>query len=392
MAAYVPYQVDYKVENKAKSLGFSKKKFIFKFGIANNQAIQQGLTGSNCRGSEHEITFIWSLKSGKRQIIADNKEVHFSDSGQNGWTGDRTFQHHFGLQSPGFGVIRCHLVTMPSDPNLPGGNRPCDLRIGGISYFDFSKIFQLGTSAMIVRPAPSGSGGASYRSPDDEAYASPEERELIARAKLESMRDIRQSRSQDEAQRSYVSAPAYVPQREESLISFDDPPLPPRNNPQQMSSMTMDPAFTRNGSFGSHGYGGPPPQQKTPASYSNYQLPPVQSFAPPPVPAAYSNYQLPPAPTPQYAASVPTYGQQSQAPTPQYAVNPPAYGFQQPAAYGFNQPAPYQQHAPPVMDPGMGFAQPPQSSAAQPGFTSPQSAVSYGSAPSFAQPPRQYGY
>ena len=86
MAAYVPYQVDYKVENKAKSLGFSKKKVVFKFGIANNQAIQEGMVGSGCRGSEHEVIFIWSLKSGKRQIIADNKEVHFSESGQNGWT------------------------------------------------------------------------------------------------------------------------------------------------------------------------------------------------------------------------------------------------------------------------------------------------------------------
>ena len=451
MSAYVPYQVDYRVENKAKSLGFSKKKVMFKFGIANNESIGQGMVGSNCRGSEHEITFIWSLKSGKRQILADNNEVHFSESGQNGWTADRTFQHHFGVVSPGFGTIRCHFVTLPSDPNAPGGNRPFDLRIGGISYFDFTKIFQLGTPAMLVRPVPretggyaGGGGGSRYPNPNDEAYATAEERDMIARAKLESLRDIRQTRSQEEAQNQYQQAPAPAPVPvSDSLISFDDPPpMPPRD----ISGITLDPSLGRNASQSSYGYE-VPLQQQAPAPYSSYQIPPAQPFAAPaygnyqlppapapaysnyqmppaqdysnyqlppaPAPApAYSNYQLPPAPAPSPAysnyqlppAPAPAYSSYQLPPAPasapQYAEaasaygQPPAYG-QQPApaaGYGYGQPAPYQQQAPPAVDPGMAFAQPPQAGATNPGFTSPQSAVSYGSAPSFAQPPRQYGY
>jgi hypothetical protein len=393
MAAYVPYQVDYKVENKAKSLGFSKKKVVFKFGIANNQAIQEGMVGSGCRGSEHEVIFIWSLKSGKRQIIADNKEVHFSESGQNGWTGDRAFQHHFGIQSPGFGAVRCHLITLPTDASSPGLNHPFDLRIGGISYFEFSKIFQLGTPGMILRPAPNGGGvGPSYTSRHDEAYTPAAEREMIAKAKLESLRDVRQSMSQEEVHRNSVPTPVV---REASLISFEEPPLPPRSIPQQMSSVTLDPAFSRTPSTSSYGFGALPEQQHVTAPYSNYQVPPPQPFAPPAA-GTYSNYQLPPAPVPvpQYSTTVPTYGQQP----PVYGQQPPAYEQQaygqqtHASVYGFGQPAPYHQHVPPSMDPGIGFSQLPQPGVTNPGFVSPQSAVSYGSAPSFAQPPRQYGY
>lgn len=84
--SFVPYQVDYTVTGAGKKLGASKKKITFKFGVANRQALAQGLLGANCRGTEHEVEYIWSLGSGKRQIYADGKQVHYSESGQNGWT------------------------------------------------------------------------------------------------------------------------------------------------------------------------------------------------------------------------------------------------------------------------------------------------------------------
>jgi hypothetical protein len=84
--SYVPYQLDYKVTGAGKTLGVTKKKVIWNFGFANDKALSEGASGPNCRGSEHEIVFTWSLKSGKRQIAVDGKEVHFSESGMNGWT------------------------------------------------------------------------------------------------------------------------------------------------------------------------------------------------------------------------------------------------------------------------------------------------------------------
>lgn len=86
MAAYIPYQVEFKVQGAGKTLGVTKKKIMWKFGFADSEAVSKGFSGSGCRGSEHEINFVWSLKSGKREISCDGKQVHFSESGMNGWT------------------------------------------------------------------------------------------------------------------------------------------------------------------------------------------------------------------------------------------------------------------------------------------------------------------
>eukprot|EP00545_Synedropsis_sp_CCMP1620_P005170 CAMPEP_0119004512 /NCGR_PEP_ID=MMETSP1176-20130426/1182_1 /TAXON_ID=265551 /ORGANISM="Synedropsis recta cf, Strain CCMP1620" /LENGTH=446 /DNA_ID=CAMNT_0006956223 /DNA_START=153 /DNA_END=1490 /DNA_ORIENTATION=- len=383
--SYVPYQLDYQVTGKGKTLGVTKKKITWKFGFANDEALAGGMSGPNCRGSEHEVVFIWSLKSGKRQIAVDGKEVHFSESGMNGWTADRTFQHHFNLYNPNYGSIRCHLITLPPNHDAPGGNRPFQLRVNGVNYFDFSMIFQLGTPAMVVRPAPaggSGGGGSSSNrgGPDNDPYMSHDERQAIARAKLESMRDIRKVNSKDGGE---IASPPRV--QESSLISFDDPPpqgvQTSRGRSHMMSSMTMG---TTGGSFDSY-----PPQNPAPA-------PPAAAAA---AAAPYSNYALPPAPAP------PAYQQQQQPPpAPVYGGAPPpaaasAYGApppafqQQPAAPAYN--APY--GAPPVPAPyaqapqGYGFAQAPPAPAAAPAFAQAP-AYGGGGAPAWGSPPPAPGY
>jgi hypothetical protein len=93
--SYVPYQVDYKVSGAGKTLGVTKKKVLWKFGFANPDALRDGSAGSQCRGSEHEVNFVWSLASGKRQISVDGKEVHYSESGLNGWTSVGYFERLF---------------------------------------------------------------------------------------------------------------------------------------------------------------------------------------------------------------------------------------------------------------------------------------------------------
>ena len=81
---FIPYQVDHTNQNVSKTLGFSKKRVSFKFGLANAASLAEGKTGAQCRGSEHEVVFVWSLKSGKRWLYLDGKEIHFSESGMNG--------------------------------------------------------------------------------------------------------------------------------------------------------------------------------------------------------------------------------------------------------------------------------------------------------------------
>jgi hypothetical protein len=51
-----------------------------RFGFPNKQALDEGKTGVDCRGEEHDIVIIWSITSGKRQVYFDGNEVHFSTS------------------------------------------------------------------------------------------------------------------------------------------------------------------------------------------------------------------------------------------------------------------------------------------------------------------------
>ncbi|CAJ1970271.1 unnamed protein product [Cylindrotheca closterium] len=360
MATFTPYQVDYSAKNTSKTFGFSKKRISFKFGVANNQALDDGLTGANCRGSEHEVIFIWSLNSGKRQILADGKDVHYSESGQNGWTSDQVFQHHFNMRVPGFNQpVRCHLVTQPSNKDIPS-IKPFDLRINGLSFFSFSKIFQLGTPQMVSRPmsGKGGGGRAASTNPEDDPYCTPEERKAIAAAKLASMRDYREQENRKKGG---------MERDEGNLINLMDDPAPP---------MPAQSVPTQGYSVGS--YGSAPQQQPAPAgyaqsTYSNYSLGSMGSMgAPAPQPAYGQTAPAPygqPAPA-QYGQPAPgQYGQPAPAPygQPPYGQQPSPYGQQPPAQQGY-----YQQQQP------QGMVSP-----------SNQTAASYGSAPTFAMPPQQ---
>ena len=423
---FAPYQVDHSVKNTSKTFGFSKKQITFKFGVANPEAIAQGLTGAHCRGSEHEIVFTWSLNSGKRQIMADGRDVHYSETGLNGWTTDQVFQHQFQLRIPNFSVpVRCHIITQPANRDDPSV-RPFDIRINGISYFRFSKIFQLGTPEMVSLSLNGGGGGGGgmggmgrgSRSvdPDNDPYITPEERKAIAAAKLASIRELRDRDTRAPGPGSIQSAPAVMNRDEGNLINLMDDPAPlPALQPVQhpshfLSSMTMDTAFNA---------GPPSPYGQQP--YNNYSLgapPPPPAYGQPPPPQA--SYGQPPPPQASYGQPPPqaSYGQPppqqqqqqqfqayGQPPPPQaYGQPPQGYG-QTPDQFGAPQPvaqnnfaSPYQQ--PPALQ---GFGQTSYDYAAPAAgnsnnyninynnnMMSPtgQSVASYGSAPSFAQPPR----
>jgi hypothetical protein len=405
---FTPYQVDFSIKNTSKTFGFSKKRVSFKFGIANNQALSEGLTGAHCRGSEHEIIFIWSLNSGKRQILADGKEVHYSESGQNGWTADQVFQHHFQLRSPNLSQpLKCHLITQPRNPEMPQ-IQPFDVRVNGISYFSMSKIFQLGTSAMRSKQIKGRSSAGGATDPEEDPYCTPEERRAIAQAKLESLRELRTSSSQDQGGQNMPA------KEEQSLISFDDPPPMPSGAPpgRFMSSVTLDPSLqnqsqpppAQGGGYnnyslgGSGGYGQQPQQQQygqnNQFGQQQQQQQPQQSNAMQPY---YGGQQQ------SYGDSQQSYGsgqQQSYG-----SAQQPSYGSGQQQSYGTGQQQSYgsgqQQQsynsftpAPaPTLDTytqAYGSYGGGNNGAPVPDFASPtnSSTYSYGSAPSFAQPPQ----
>ncbi|MGK3744794.1 MAG: hypothetical protein ACI8RD_006325 [Bacillariaceae sp.] len=416
---FSPYQIDYSVKNTSKTFGFSKKKIIFKFGIANPPAVEAGEAGADCRGSEHEVIFTWSLNSGKRQILADGKDVHYSETGQNGWTSDQVFQHHFNIKVAGLsGPLRAHLITQPANKDVPH-IKPFDLRINGISYFSMPRIFQLGTPQMVTRPVKgkgkSRGGGGGNRRGDDDGHLTHEEREAIAAAKLASMQDIQRSQNQHQYSHSSSGFASAPPVETEDLLSFGAPPAPP-----QMQQ-------------GGVAYGQPPPQPPQP-QYSNYSLggsmvgsvqsnqnpyasqgsfashasQPSQQSQPPPqqqqqgmMGSVYGQQQPPPQQQQQQlqqSQQAPFYGQQPPPPA-QQPPQPPQQQLVQSqqqggSFYGQQPPAPLQQQ-------GMAmYGQQPSALAPAPfdpnqlPLTSPSNQTiasyqSYGSAPSFAQPPQQ---
>jgi hypothetical protein len=382
---FSPYQIDYNVQNKSKTFGFSKKQVTFKFGIANQAAVDQGLTGANCRGSEHEVIFTWSLNSGKRTILADGKDVHYSETGQNGWTADQVFQHHFQMRVPGLNApLRAHLITQPKSPDDPR-IKPFDLRINGLSYFSMSKIFQLGTPQMVTRSVhgrggpgghhhggSSSRGGGSHREEND-AYLSPEERKAIAAAKLASLRDLNSS----VASGGGAPAPAPPPPVQEvDLLDFSNDPPAPAPPP----AAPVNPMY---GGFDAFGGSTPAPAPYGQQTYSNYSL----GAPAPPQPQPSSAFALEQPQNP-YMSSMSSMGSsgyfggsstqmgglppQPPAPAPAYGAPPQQYYQQPPQPLGV--PAP--------------FGATPQP------LTSPSNAsyLSYGSAPTFAQPPQQQMY
>jgi hypothetical protein len=377
---FCPYQVDFSLKNTAKTLGFSKKRVSFKFGLASQDALSQGLVGAQCRGSEHEVTFLWSLKSGKRQLFLDGKPVHFSESGMNGWTSDRAWQHAFPLKENATGrVYKIHFISQPANKEIPE-LKPFDIRINGVSYFSFNEIWKLGTPKMLQREAPRSQHGHSGHSAGRDSPISPEERRAIADAKLASLREFDARKGQQK--------PA-MQHSEQSLISFDDPPppqhfassastgsgapqippnIPPRGYNQFASSLTMDPAIDDRRTSSSSGipsYGQPPPPPNpygAPPPTNPYGAPPPNPYGAPPPSAGYIPYGAPApgAQPPVAAGALTTYN--GPVPSPYAAQQPP------PAqSYGYNSGTPNQ------------FA----------AMTSPsaQSYASYGSAPSFARPP-----
>ena len=125
-----------------------------RFGFANAEALAAGQTGTACRGEEHDITLVWSLTSGKRLVLADGQEVHFSNSRSNIFDYTWTMKGHQVLK----------IVAHSAPPLTPTpGFRQYDFFVNGQSFFSFPKVFRLGlTSPNDPRGAASPSSGSAF--------------------------------------------------------------------------------------------------------------------------------------------------------------------------------------------------------------------------------------
>jgi len=133
------YQIDCSVGSSGKRVSVTKRRVRWRWGIVNEDTLASDATGVQCRGYEHEVALTWSLTSGKRLVLLDGEEVHYS-------TGRRTegkFQYSWtssGLGNHVFTVIAFAVTPIMSTPSF----KQFDFLINGQSYSDFHDINELG--------------------------------------------------------------------------------------------------------------------------------------------------------------------------------------------------------------------------------------------------------
>mmetsp|Transcript_32438 Transcript_32438/g.39870 ORF Transcript_32438/g.39870 Transcript_32438/m.39870 type:complete len:617 (-) Transcript_32438:342-2192(-) len=144
-ARFPVYQIDFTAVASGKYIATSKRRIRWRFGFSNKEALEKGETGTACRGEEHDITCVWSVTSGKRLILADGREVHYSNN--------RSSLFDFSWTMRGNHVLK---VVMHAAPALSGtpGFRQYDLLVDGLSFFNMPKVYELGIRGSIPSHAP----------------------------------------------------------------------------------------------------------------------------------------------------------------------------------------------------------------------------------------------
>lgn len=320
-----------------------------------------GETGTACRGEEHDITLVWSITSGKRLILADGQEVHYSSS--------RSGIFDFSWTMRGNHVLK--IVAHASPPLSPTpGWRQYDFFVDGQSFFTFPKVFRLGLTAndpraysgahaggnaasmaessrrysqSSLRSAGSGPGLVSIEAPTN-----PEEEEAYLQAAIaESMKDPPGGGPKG-------SSASVASGNTNDLLDFASEParaaLPP--------STTADPYAQAAAPAASDPYAAQNPYAAAPAPGSEFYG------------GAYSGYGVQPAPAP-YPALPASSSSFENAQKP--AAVPTAYSYDPANPYGAPAPASNPYGAPaPGSNP----------------YGAPEAATSpYGSTNGYAQPP-----
>jgi hypothetical protein len=321
--------------------------YVRRFGYANEKALSDGLTGTDCRGEEHDVTIVWSITSGKRQISMDGREIHYSTN--------RASILDFSWSTQGNHVIKVICHAAPPLQASPGF-RQYDLMIDGQSFFTMPKMFQLGVrggGGNIPNHIPGGYGNpispvsmGSSLNRDVPFNRDQEEADLrrAIEASIQESRTHLAPRSPDDRSAYTTPHPAPVVETAVDLVDLGgDGGRPPLQESPSVASMpsyySAPPTYGQNTPTAASGalvpavappgyyqgappgplpnYGAPPSYVSSPHAYGS--PPPQSSYtSPPPVPPA-------PAPTPvqPYGAGPDMFGHQSPMLEDPFAPKPP---------------------------------------------------------------------
>ena len=161
-----------------------------------------GETGTSCRGEEHDITLVWSITSGKRLVLADGQEVHYSSS--------RNSIFDFSWTMRGNHVLK--IVAHASPPLSPTpGFRQYDFFIDGQSFFSFPKVFRLGMAPNDPRGQRSPTspvmlserGGSSQQPYSNYQLSAPPQRSAPQRVSSDNIASYESPSNPDEVSNNY---------------------------------------------------------------------------------------------------------------------------------------------------------------------------------------------
>ena len=222
-----------------------------------------------CRGYEHETTLTWSITSGKRLIIDDSKEVHYSI----GRRAEGKFQHSWtGSNNHVFTIVAYASPPLSARP----GFKQFELFIDGMSFDSLPRIFELGTTNVNSRnrvssardfrsvPSPSYSEHRSDRESPRQSPSSHYGREMQWAQAVHAIESERNMNHQERTSAAVVGAVDTTDnvQPVQDLLSSPTVSLLDMENPSPIMSSTS----TDSGSFWDH-------QQPDPYSCSPNQPP-----------------------------------------------------------------------------------------------------------------------
>lgn len=359
----VIYQIDFTAVASGKRIASSKRRVRWRFGFANPAALEAGATGTDCRGEEHDVTLVWSITSGKRLVLADGQEVHYSTS--------RNSIFDFSWTMRGNHILK--IVAHASPPLSPvPGFRQYDFFIDGRSFFTMPKVYRLGLAPNDPRAlSPSTSPRLAERG---QRY--PSERSSGNIANLEAPHNEDEVRDAlmengDKAtltQMLFSQEEAYL--QEAIRQSLED------DGPQAKTNGTGG----RDGEVDLLGFGGPAAAPASPFDQALVPTAPTQTYA-----MASSATGAPTLLWAPETSSEATAVTDTGSYTGGYAVATPAPAEQAPYSYG----VPYGGQMPPqtAYTAQDAFAAPPQQ---QQSYAAPIGSASWG-APAPAQAPVPYG-
>lgn len=337
------YQIDFTAVDAGKRIASSKRRIRWRFGFTNQDALAAGETGTACRGEEHDITLIWSITSGKRLVLADGQEVHYSNS--------RSQVFDFSWTMRGNHVLKV-IAHVTTPMNAPPSFRQYDFFVDGMSFFSMPKVYRLGLTGADPIHEPGtlalahssrrnvygnysmggGYGGvsvppSSHVGPSSiveiEAPHNAQEEEAYLREAIKASLSDQQQREQMMSSSASYQQPQTTHSKDQGddlLIDFMSEPGPvpaPAAPSTGVEAFAMVPASASVPTPGYDVYGLPPSSQ--PPAVDPFAAPAVAPAVSPPVPGGV-------------AGSAPVYNYSNFAPTPAPMSSMPAAAAPMPPA------------------------------------------------------------